>query len=64
VGQAENVIRNEVVICHGQRIRTMRAVSVDGVKQPMTFDYRPSRLDVEIENGKIVKHYRYNVVPF
>ena len=41
----------------------MRAVSVDGVRQPMTFDYRPSRLDVEIENGKIVKHYRYNVVP-
>merc|ERR1719369_1563369 len=32
VGQAENVIRNEVVICHGQRIRTMRAVSVDGVR--------------------------------
>merc|ERR1719430_1761921 len=66
VGLAKTVIRNEVVICHGQRIRirTMRAVSVDGVRQPMTFDYRPSRLDVEIENGKIVKHYRYNVVPF
>merc|ERR1719369_1959656 len=30
VGQAKNVIRNEVVICHGQRIRTMRAASVDG----------------------------------
>merc|ERR1712055_792137 len=62
VGLAKTVIRNEVVICHGQRIRirTMRAVSVDGVRQPMTFDYRPSRLDVEIENGKIVK---YHVIP-
>merc|ERR550534_2563969 len=62
VGLAKTVIRNEVVICHGQRIRirTMRAVSVDGVRQPMTFDYRLSRLDIEIENGKIVK---YHVIP-
>ena len=32
-----------------------RIVRVDGVSRPVTKDYRPSRLNFTVENGKVVK---------
>ena len=46
------------IIIIGERIATMRAVSVDGIGRPLTMDYWPSRINVEIENGKIAKIVR------
>ena len=39
----------------GERVRMVRPVKVDGEARMVTMDYRTDRINVETENGKIVK---------
>ena len=42
-------------IMSGERVRRVRPVKVDGERMMMTMDYRTDRINVETENGKIVR---------
>ena len=43
------------LIISGERVRRVRPVKVDGERMMMTMDYRTDRINVETENGKIVR---------
>merc|ERR1712129_147785 len=53
--EANEIIRNEEIIHGGERITTIRPRRVNGEAMFGTCDYRTDRINVETENGKIVK---------
>jgi len=55
VEEATATVGSEEIFYSGERVRKVRPVKVDGEAMMVTMDYRTDRINVETENGKIVK---------
>merc|ERR1712215_489314 len=55
VEEAEAFLKKEEIMIDGHRISEIRVIKKDGVDLPMSQDLSYSRVDVEVEENKIVK---------
>merc|ERR1712215_41136 len=55
VEEAEAFLKKEEIMIDGHRISEIRVIKKDGVDLPMSQDLSNSRVDVEVEENKIVK---------
>ena len=53
--EANEIIKNEEISHNGQPISWIRVVKADGQYLTIPEDFHPSRLNVELKNGIIVK---------
>merc|ERR1712215_663515 len=55
VEEAEAFLKKEEIMIDGHRISEIRVIKKDGVDLPMSQDLSDSRVDVEVEDNKIVE---------